>query len=118
MQKKGIMYGTIKNHLENELAAIKEAGLFKNERIITSPQDAVIKISTGEEKIITCRQNLPTSFYRDGSIYIAKVEVIMKQRSLYGKSISYILADKDRHVNIDTMKDWKIAEELVEKLND
>jgi CMP-N,N'-diacetyllegionaminic acid synthase len=77
-----------------------------------------LKISTGEEKIITCRQNLPTSFYRDGSIYIAKVEVIMKQRSLYGKSISYILADKDRHVNIDTMKDWKIAEELVEKLND
>ena len=32
------MYGKIKDHLQKELAAIKEAGLFKNERIITTAQ--------------------------------------------------------------------------------
>ncbi|MEM7485699.1 MAG: glycine C-acetyltransferase [Bacteroidota bacterium] len=51
------MYGKIKEHLSNELEAIKEAGLFKKERIITSPQDAVIKISTGQEVINFCANN-------------------------------------------------------------
>jgi len=51
------MYGSIKEHLEKELIEIKEAGLYKKERIITSPQDAVIKISTGEEVINFCANN-------------------------------------------------------------
>ena len=51
------MYGKIKNHLQAELAQIKEDGLFKEERIIVSPQDAVIKISTGEEVINFCANN-------------------------------------------------------------
>lgn len=52
-----LMYGKIKEHLQNELDQIKEDGLFKKERIITSPQDAVIKISTGEEVINFCSNN-------------------------------------------------------------
>jgi len=51
------MYGKIKEHLQAELAQIKEDGLYKSERIITSPQDAVIKISTGEEVINFCANN-------------------------------------------------------------
>ncbi|WP_298792491.1 glycine C-acetyltransferase [uncultured Allomuricauda sp.] len=51
------MYGKIKEHLAQELQAIQEAGLFKKERIITSPQDAVIKISTGQEVINFCANN-------------------------------------------------------------
>ena len=51
------MYGKIKQHLEKELASIKEEGLYKSERIITSPQGAEIKISTGEEVINFCANN-------------------------------------------------------------
>jgi glycine C-acetyltransferase len=51
------MYGKIKEHLQKELSQIKEEGLFKKERIITSPQDAVIKIDTGEEVINFCANN-------------------------------------------------------------
>ncbi|OEY72513.1 glycine C-acetyltransferase [Salegentibacter salarius] len=51
------MYGSIKQHLEKELEQIKEDGLFKKERIITGPQDAVIKISTGQEVINFCANN-------------------------------------------------------------
>ena len=40
------MYGKIKEHLAQEIQEIKDNGLYKRERIITSPQDAVIKIST------------------------------------------------------------------------
>ncbi|MGO3182796.1 MAG: glycine C-acetyltransferase [Aequorivita sp.] len=51
------MYGEIKGHLQKELEEIKDNGLYKKERIITSPQDAVIKISTGEEVINFCANN-------------------------------------------------------------
>jgi len=51
------MYGKIKDHLQAELQQIKEDGLFKEERIIVSPQDAVIKISTGEEVLNFCSNN-------------------------------------------------------------
>ena len=51
------MYGKIKDTLEKEIQEIKDAGLYKSERIITSSQDAVIKISTGEEVINFCANN-------------------------------------------------------------
>ncbi|RLD23161.1 MAG: glycine C-acetyltransferase [Bacteroidetes bacterium] len=51
------MYGKIKEHLQQELQDIEDAGLYKKERIITSAQDAVIKISTGEEVINFCSNN-------------------------------------------------------------
>lgn len=51
------MYGAIKEHLQKELAEIKEAGLYKKERIITSPQDAVITLDDGSEVINFCANN-------------------------------------------------------------
>ncbi|MBT8284246.1 MAG: glycine C-acetyltransferase, partial [Flavobacteriaceae bacterium] len=51
------MYSSIQKYLKEELEAIEEAGLYKKERIITSPQGAVIKISTGQEVINFCSNN-------------------------------------------------------------
>lgn len=51
------MYGKIKHYLQAELQAIEEAGLYKKERIITTSQDAVIKINTGQEVINFCANN-------------------------------------------------------------
>ncbi|WP_224487964.1 glycine C-acetyltransferase [Robertkochia flava] len=51
------MYGKIKEYLQQELEDIKEAGLYKKERIITSPQGAEITISTGETVINFCANN-------------------------------------------------------------
>ena len=51
------MYGKIKDTLKKELQETKDAGLYKTERIITSTQDAVIKIATGEEVINFCSNN-------------------------------------------------------------
>jgi glycine C-acetyltransferase len=42
------MYSLIKQHLQQELDNIKKTGLYKSERIITSPQDAVIKVGKHE----------------------------------------------------------------------
>ncbi len=51
------MYGAIKNYLKNELEEIREAGLYKDERVITSPQKAIIRLQNGQEVINFCANN-------------------------------------------------------------
>ena len=51
------MYGKIKVHLQKELESIKDAGLYKNERIITSAQGAEIIVSSGEKVLNFCANN-------------------------------------------------------------
>jgi len=51
------MYGAIGDYLKKELEEIKDAGLYKKERIITSPQDAVITLDDGSEVINFCANN-------------------------------------------------------------
>lgn len=79
-------------------------------------ENGLLKIVTGEQDIITRRQELPNAFHRDGCIYITKVEVV-KSGSLYGKSIAYIESNPELYVNIDTMQDWNKAEEMLNKIN-
>lgn len=72
----------------------------------------LLKIATGEENIISRRQELPIAFHRDGAIYITKTDVI-KKGSLYGNSISSIESNPQFYVNIDSMKDWEAAEKIL-----
>lgn len=51
------MYGKLKQHLQQELQAIQEGGIFKRERIITTPQGARVSVSTGEEVVVMCANN-------------------------------------------------------------
>ena len=53
------MYGKMKEHLSAELKAIEEAGLYKQERIITSPQKADITVEGGKEVLNFCANNYP-----------------------------------------------------------
>jgi len=77
--------------------------------------NGLLKIATGDKKIIPRRQELPKAFHRDGSIYITKTSVI-KSGSFLGESVAYIESNPDFYANIDTMEDWKHAEELMIKL--
>jgi glycine C-acetyltransferase len=51
------MYGNIKQHLQSEIESIKEAGLYKRERTITSPQGAEITVSDGSKVLNFCSNN-------------------------------------------------------------
>lgn len=51
------MYGKIQQHLQQEIQEIKENGLYKEERIITSPQGAEITLNTGEKVLNFCANN-------------------------------------------------------------
>ncbi len=51
------MYTAFKDHLANQLKEIEEAGLFKNERVIISPQGAEIELDTGQKVLNFCSNN-------------------------------------------------------------
>ncbi|MCB9672836.1 MAG: aminotransferase class I/II-fold pyridoxal phosphate-dependent enzyme, partial [Alphaproteobacteria bacterium] len=51
------MYGSVGTQLDGELGAIREAGTFKDERIITSPQAADIRVRGGQEVLNFCANN-------------------------------------------------------------
>lgn len=76
-----------------------------------------LQIATGENEIISRRQDLPPAYFRDGSIYITSTEVLLKKKSFYGNRLGFIKADPNCHVNIDTIEDWERAEELITKLS-
>jgi glycine C-acetyltransferase len=51
------MYGTIQQHLTGQLDEIRAAGLFKAERVITTPQDAHIRVGGGQPVLNLCANN-------------------------------------------------------------
>ena len=79
-------------------------------------KNATLKIATGEKEIIKRRQDLPKAYFRDGSVYITKINVIKEKKSFYGDSISYVESNPDYFCNIDTLKDWEIAENKISQL--
>ncbi|MGV6845831.1 MAG: glycine C-acetyltransferase [Lutibacter sp.] len=93
------MYGTIKQNLQNELEEIKKSGLYKSERIITSSQDAVIKISTGEEVINFCANN-----YLGLSNNKQVIEAAKQTMDSYGygmSSVRFICGTQDIHKELE-----------------
>lgn len=93
------MYGKIKEHLTQELKEIEAAGLYKKERIITSAQDAVIKISTGEEVINFCANN-----YLGLSSHPKVIEGAHKALDSHGfgmSSVRFICGTQDIHKELE-----------------
>ncbi|MDK2979300.1 MAG: glycine C-acetyltransferase [Bacteroidales bacterium] len=93
------MYGKLQEHLQKELAGIKEAGLYKNERIITSPQKADISINTGEQVLNFCANNyLGLS---DNPKLIATAKKTMDNRGYGMSSVRFICGTQDIHKELE-----------------
>ncbi|GAB7256108.1 glycine C-acetyltransferase [uncultured Polaribacter sp.] len=93
------MYGKIKDTLKKEIQDIKEAGLYKSERIITSSQDAVIKISTGEEVINFCANNYLGLSNNAEVIQAAKD--VMDTHGFGMSSVRFICGTQDIHKQLE-----------------
>lgn len=72
-----------------------------------------LRIATGEQKLIARRQELPSAYFRDGSIYLTLSHIILNKNSLYGEKIAYITSNYNSYVNIDTSEDWIKAEKML-----
>ena len=93
------MYKTLKPALEKELAAIKEAGLYKEERIIVTPQGADIKVSTGQEVINFCANNYLGLSSHPKVIEAAKASI---DTHGYGmSSVRFICGTQDVHKELE-----------------
>jgi CMP-N,N'-diacetyllegionaminic acid synthase len=76
-----------------------------------------LSISTGENQIIPRRQELPKAYYRDGSVYLTKVEIIRNERKLLYGNIQFVESNELYYCNLDTMEDWNLAEQRVCEYN-
>ena len=93
------MYGKIQQHLQNELDTIQENGLFKKERIITSPQGAEITVSTGETVLNFCANN-----YLGLSSHPEVVQAAKDTLDSHGfgmSSVRFICGTQDIHKNLE-----------------
>ena len=89
----------MKDHLVKEIKSIEDAGLYKKERIITSAQDAVIKISTGEEVINFCANN-----YLGLSNNAEVIQAAKDTMDLHGygmSSVRFICGTQDIHKQLE-----------------
>jgi len=93
------MYDTLKPKLEAEIAGIKEAGLYKKERVITSPQAADITIEGGREVINFCANN-----YLGLSSHPKVIEAAKKAIDTHGfgmSSVRFICGTQDIHKELE-----------------
>jgi len=93
------MLGKFKKQLQNELASIKDAGLFKNERIITNPQGSSIRVSTGEKVLNFCANNyLGLSSHPD---VIQAAKDALDTHGYGMSSVRFICGTQDIHKNLE-----------------
>jgi len=93
------MYGKLKEHLANELQTIQDGGIFKRERIITSPQGARVTVSSGDEVVIMCANN-----YLGLSSHPEVIDAAKKALDTHGygmSSVRFICGTQDIHKELE-----------------
>jgi len=98
------MYGKMKEFLATELKNIKEAGLFKAERIITSPQNADIRLNNGQEVLNFCANNYLGLSNHPRLVKAAKD--VLDSHGFGMSSVRFICGTQDIHKTLEK----KIAE--------
>lgn len=106
------MYGALKQHLQNELADIESAGLYKKERIIVSEQDAEIELNTGEKVLNFCANN-----YLGLSSHPRVKEAAKRAIETHGygmSSVRFICGTQDIHKDLEkTIADFYRTEDTI-----
>ena len=93
------MLGKFQQQIQDELATIKEAGLFKKERVITTAQGASIRVSTGAEVLNFCANNyLGLSSHPD---VIQSAKDALDTHGYGMSSVRFICGTQDIHKNLE-----------------
>ena len=93
------MYGKMKDHLQAELKAIEEGGIYKRERVITTPQGAKVKVASGDEVVIMCANN-----YLGLSSHPEVIEAAKSALDTHGygmSSVRFICGTQDIHKELE-----------------
>jgi glycine C-acetyltransferase len=93
------MYGDYQKFLKDELSSIEAAGLFKKERIITTPQGAEVKVNTGDEVVVMCANN-----YLGLSSHPEVIKAAKRTLDTHGygmSSVRFICGTQDIHKELE-----------------
>ena len=93
------MYSNFQNFLSTELSNIQEAGLYKRERVIVNPQQANIKISSGQEVLNFCANNYLGLSNNSNLIEAAKKA--LDTRGFGMSSVRFICGTQDLHLELE-----------------
>ena len=92
------MYGKMKDYLRDTLTGIKEAGLYKEERLIESPQQASIQVR-GKEVLNFCANNYLG--LADSPRLIKAAQEMMERRGYGMSSVRFICGTQDIHKELE-----------------
>jgi len=98
-KKEAILYGKIKEDLKKEIESIKEAGLYKEERIITSPQSSEIEVEGGKRVLNFCANNYLG--LADHPEVIKAAKETMDRRGFGLSSVRFICGTQDIHKELE-----------------
>jgi glycine C-acetyltransferase len=106
------MYGNIQQHLKAEIDGIREAGFYKAERVITTPQGAQVGVSSGGELINLCANNY-LGLAQDERVKRAAMEGL--ERWGYGMaSVRFICGTQSVHKELEgRLSAWLQMEETI-----
>ena len=93
------MYGQFQKYLQDELKAIDDAGLYKRERVICSPQSAVITLADGSKALNFCANNYLG--LADNPRLIAAARKAMDERGYGMSSVRFICGQQDLHQKLE-----------------
>lgn len=93
------MYGAFQDFLAKELESIDEAGLYKRERIITTPQGAEVEVSTGQNVVIMCANNYLGLSSHPKVVQAAKDA--LDSRGFGMSSVRFICGTQDIHKELE-----------------
>ncbi len=92
------MYETVKKRVTAELAGIREAGLYKNERVIVSPQGARIRV--GDEEVLCFCANNYLGLSNDEAL-VAAARAALESHGLGLSSVRFICGTQDIHKKLE-----------------
>ena len=93
------MYGQFQKYLQDELKAIEDAGLYKRERVICSPQSAVITLADGSKALNFCANNYLG--LADNPRLVAAAKKAMDDRGYGMSSVRFICGQQDLHQKLE-----------------
>ncbi|HVK81620.1 MAG TPA: glycine C-acetyltransferase [Verrucomicrobiae bacterium] len=106
------MYGAFQQHLQNELDGIREAGFYKNERIIATPQGAEVEVASGQHLLNLCANNY-LGLAQDKRVQAAAREGL--ERWGYGMaSVRFICGTQENHKALESeLSAWLKMEDTI-----
>ena len=93
------MYRKFQNHLQSELKAIEDAGLYKRERVICSPQSSEITLADGSKALNFCANNYLG--LADNQRLIDAAKAAMDSRGYGMSSVRFICGQQDLHQQLE-----------------